>query len=155
MKDRYSLIHILEHFPALLSDEDLAKIFTDIALMYAHTIQNSGTYTTTEGIIEMLPKFNVGDMNFMFTWLIHKAVVDRGLRYVNLNNLVSVYNKAKEHFEKLWKDDNFDVDGAFLNSMAEFIRRIVVPYENLKIRENGCVSQLEKDLHPEDPYYGE
>jgi hypothetical protein len=78
-------------------------------------------------IVDSFPELSDGELNYVFTLLAHRCVEARGLRYVNLNAIVGVFESAK----------------------AEFQRRIVAPYENRKIRENGCVSDLEGELNAE------
>ena len=67
-------------------------------------------------------KFEVGEMNYIITYLLHEFVVQNGLRYKTLNNAVGVLECAK----------------------AEFIRTIVSPYEDQKIKDNGPVSELDR-----------
>ncbi len=58
-----------------------------------------------------------GDLNFMIS-LMAKAYIDaKGLRYEHLNAVVGALDSAK----------------------AEFQRRVVAPYEDKKIAENGDV----------------
>jgi hypothetical protein len=78
-------------------------------------------------IIEQFPGLDDGQLNYVFTLLAHKCVQERGLRYVNLNALVGVFDCAK----------------------MEFYRRVVVPYEKRKIAENGGVSRIDKELNNE------
>lgn len=70
------------------------------------------------------PELNDGQLNYVFTRLAHRCVEDRGLRYIHLNSLVGVFESAK----------------------AEFQRRVVAPYENKKIQENGGVSDVDGGL---------
>jgi len=72
-------------------------------------------------VIEQFPELNDGQLNYVYTKLAHRCVVDRGLRYVNLNALCGVFTCA----------------------LAEFIRRVVNPYEDRKIAENGGVSEVD------------
>jgi hypothetical protein len=62
-----------------------------------------------------------GDYNFAISLLIHTYIQRNGLRYVNLNDAVGILECAKQ----------------------EFIRTVVSPYEDEKIRENGPVSELD------------
>jgi len=60
---------------------------------------------------------NAGELNFVFTNLIIQYVKDNNLSYQTIN----------------------DVVGALEGAKAEFQRRIVIPYEDTKIKENGDV----------------
>lgn len=81
-------------------------------------------------LIDQFPKLDVGQLNYVFTRLAHSYIKAYGLRYHFLNAVVGVFDCAK----------------------AEFIRRIVSPYEDDKIAENGVCSALEAHLHPESDY---
>jgi hypothetical protein len=62
-------------------------------------------------------KLNAGDLNYLMS-IMAKAYVDaNGLRYEHLNTVAGVFDSAK----------------------AEFQRRVVAPYEDAKIKENGDV----------------
>ncbi|MHA2046726.1 MAG: DUF6899 family protein [Candidatus Thorarchaeota archaeon] len=71
---------------------------------------------------------NSGELNFAISELVVGYMVEHGLKYKNMN----------------------DVVGALCGALTEFNRRIVAPYEDLKIEENGDTSysvlleQLEK-----------
>lgn len=56
-----------------------------------------------------------GDLNYCITILLHKYIESHGLRYAVLNDCIGVLEAAK----------------------MEFYRRIVAPYEDIKIAENG------------------
>lgn len=58
-----------------------------------------------------------GELNYCITEMIKQYVKDHGLSYRVLN----------------------DVVGALESSKLEFYRRVVVPYENKKIEQNGDV----------------
>lgn len=60
---------------------------------------------------------NAGELNYLFTCIIRNYVRKHGLRYQQIN----------------------DVVGALEGAKAEFQRRVVVPYEDSKIAENGDV----------------
>ena len=60
---------------------------------------------------------SAGDLNYQFTQLINKYIETEGLRYQQINDIVGALEGAK----------------------AEFYRRVVVPYEDKKIEENGDV----------------
>lgn len=62
-----------------------------------------------------------GAMNYAVTKLIHGYLEDHGLCYVNLNAMIGVLECAKQ----------------------ELYRIIGGPYENTKIRDNGCISGLD------------
>lgn len=61
-----------------------------------------------------------GDMNYVITSLIHKRIEEQGKSYQVLNDLIGVLECAK----------------------LELYRIIVAPYEDIKIEENGAVSEL-------------
>lgn len=58
-----------------------------------------------------------GDLNYLFTKLIKEYIDLNGLNYQHINDIVGALEGAK----------------------LEFYRRVVAPYENSKIRENGDV----------------
>ena len=58
-----------------------------------------------------------GDLNYVITRLCHEFIKKIGKKYATLNTVIGVLECAKQ----------------------EFYRRIVSPYENLKIKENGDV----------------
>lgn len=63
---------------------------------------------------------NAGELNYFITELIQEYVLRQGLCYQTIN----------------------DVSGAMTESLAEFRRRVVGPYEDLKIKENSdCYSK--------------
>lgn len=60
---------------------------------------------------------NLGEYNYVVTLLMHNYIKENGLRYEHLNNVVGMTECAKQ----------------------EFVRRVVSPYEDEKIKENGDV----------------
>jgi len=62
-----------------------------------------------------------GDLNYLITNLIDIYMARKGLNYTHLNDVVGALESAK----------------------AEFQRRVVAPYEDSKIKENGDVYNLE------------
>jgi hypothetical protein len=58
-----------------------------------------------------------GDLNYLMTCLTHAYIKRKGLNYASLN----------------------DVKGVFAAASDEFTRRVVNPYEDKKIEENGDV----------------
>lgn len=58
-----------------------------------------------------------GDLNYIITKMVHAYIDYKGLNYTHLNDVVGVLESAK----------------------AEFQRRVVAPYEDAKIAENGDV----------------
>lgn len=58
---------------------------------------------------------NTGELNYAFTMIANKYIEEKGLKYANMN----------------------DVMGALEGAKAEFYRRVAVPYEDIKIEENG------------------
>jgi len=67
---------------------------------------------------------NMGDYNYVITKLIHNSIKKDGLRYKNLNNVVGMLECCK----------------------AEFIRTVVSPYEDVKIHQNGFVSEIDDPI---------
>ena len=67
--------------------------------------------------VKLLHALDSGELNYLFTVLIKNYIDFHGLKY--------------EHFN--------DVIGALEGAKLEFYRRIVVPYENNKIIDNGDV----------------
>ncbi len=65
-----------------------------------------------------------GDLNYVITYLLHKELEKRGLNYQNANNLIGALECAK----------------------LEFYRTIIAPYENIKMDENGRVSQFDENF---------
>jgi hypothetical protein len=63
------------------------------------------------------PIRTAGELNFLFTILAIEYIEANGLNYQNCNDVVGALDGAK----------------------AEFQRRVVAPYEDKKIRENGDV----------------
>lgn len=58
-----------------------------------------------------------GELNYSFTMLIKRYLMEKSLKYQTINDIIGALEGAK----------------------AEFYRRIVVPYENKKIQEDGDV----------------
>jgi len=67
--------------------------------------------------LQKLNDLSVGELNYVITYLCKKHISERGLHYQTLNDVVGVLESAK----------------------LEFYRRIVAPYEQTKIIENGDV----------------
>jgi hypothetical protein len=71
-----------------------------------------------------------GELNFAFTKLIDQFVHDHGLRYATFNTVIGALEGAK----------------------LEFYRRVVAPYENIKIQQNGdvytCLQGEQDDQNP-------
>ena len=63
-----------------------------------------------------------GELNYAITALIHKYIIKLGVSYSVLNSVIGVLECAK----------------------LELYRQVVVPYEDIKKSENGCVSKLEE-----------
>ena len=63
-----------------------------------------------------------GDLNYCITVLIHEYVKAHGQSYATMNDCIGVLDAAK----------------------MEFYRRVVVPYEDQKIKENGDIQILRK-----------
>ena len=64
-----------------------------------------------------------GQINYVITKIIHNYIAQTGLRYKHLNSAVGILECAK----------------------AEFIRTVISPYEDKKIKENGNVSHLDSE----------
>ncbi len=64
---------------------------------------------------------NGGELNFLISTIIGEYILDNGLCYAKIS----------------------DVIGALEGAKAEFQRRIVGPYENLKLIENGDLPEYE------------
>lgn len=62
-----------------------------------------------------------GELNYIITTLIHQFIKRKGLCYATLNEAIGVLECAK----------------------LELYRRIAAPYEDKKVRQNGCVSEFE------------
>lgn len=69
------------------------------------------------GDAEVNTSMTPGELNFLLTEVALEYVRSKGLNYTAIN----------------------DVMGAFASAQAEFYRRVAVPYEDAKIRENGDV----------------
>lgn len=65
-----------------------------------------------------------GELNFVITSLLHKELNKRGLNYQNVNDLVGMLECAK----------------------LEFYRTVAAPYENIKMDQNGRVSNLDENF---------
>lgn len=74
-----------------------------------------------------VPVKNPGQLNYCITKIIHSYVEDLGLRYATLNEAMGVLESAKQ----------------------EFYRTVVAPYEDQKRKENGSVSELDKERSDE------
>lgn len=68
----------------------------------------------------------VGEMNYLITSLLHRWIKIVGVRYANLNAVAGIIKCVGD----------------------EFYRRVTAPYEDKKIEENGCVSEV--DFEPEE-----
>ncbi|MCK4830110.1 hypothetical protein KA005_81080 [bacterium] len=64
---------------------------------------------------------SAGDYSYSISMLIHHYTASYGLNYKNLNAAVGILECAKQ----------------------EFIRKVVSPYEDEKIAENGAISLLD------------
>ena len=73
---------------------------------------------------------NPGELNYILSLVLIEYLNSHGLSYNTLN----------------------DISGAMTESLAEFRRRIVLPYEDKKIKENGDIYfqldyQIQEQLH--------
>jgi hypothetical protein len=64
---------------------------------------------------------NAGDLNFLVTCFIDNYIIERGVRYANLNEMIGALECCK----------------------LELYRMIAAPYEDAKAAENGGVYQAE------------
>jgi len=69
-----------------------------------------------------------GELNYTITSLCHRWITRKGLRYINLAI----------------------VFGVLITALLELYRRIAAPYEDVKIHDNGVVSELEENLNPQE-----
>ncbi len=67
--------------------------------------------------IKLGNRFTPGTLNYLFTIMTHAYVDRKGLSYTTLNDVVGVFESAKQ----------------------EFYRKVVVNYEEKKIKENGDI----------------
>lgn len=67
----------------------------------------------------------VGEINYSISVIIHEYLKRKGLNYSNVNELIGVLECAK----------------------LELYRVIAAPYEDIKIEENGYVSDLDSRHH--------
>jgi len=80
------------------------KVFNDVILKFKKAIESKGSVCA-------------GDMNYLFTVMIHAYIKEKGLCYENLNAMVGMLECCK----------------------LELTRKVISPYEDKKIRENGDV----------------
>lgn len=73
--------------------------------------------STRQALAEGMPVTEAGELNYSITSLLKKFWVNSPRNYQAINDIIGALEGAK----------------------AEFQRRIVVPYEDNKIRENGDV----------------
>jgi hypothetical protein len=64
-----------------------------------------------------------GDLNYVFTVICHQYIKEKGLRYQNIN----------------------DIMGALTGTQLEMYRKIVSPYEDIKINENTDIGIILDD----------
>lgn len=72
--------------------------------------------------IETTRPKNAGELNYCITYLIHNYMDLKGLRYVNINEVIGVLECAK----------------------LELYRQVAAPYEDIKKKENGAISTLDR-----------
>ena len=72
--------------------------------------------------IETTRPQSAGELNHCITYLIHNYIDMKGLRYVNINEAIGVLECAK----------------------LELYRQVVAPYEDIKKKENGAISILDR-----------
>lgn len=66
---------------------------------------------------------NAGELNYLITVIIHDYIRRIGLRYETLNEAIGVLECTK----------------------ASLIQTVLTPYENKKMKENGNISELDKE----------
>ena len=66
---------------------------------------------------------NAGDLNFLITCFIDNFIIERGVRYANLNEMMGTLECCK----------------------LELYRILIAPYEDIKIDENGGVYQAKME----------
>jgi hypothetical protein len=81
--------------------------------------------------IKATPVSTAGELNFLITSLIHEYLKTQGLNYQHINDIVGALDGAK----------------------VEFQRRIVGPYEDLKIQDNGDVGYPLAELLKKEKAY--
>jgi len=67
---------------------------------------------------------NPGVLNFVITTMCHNYIKDIGLRYQTLNEVIGVLECVKQ----------------------ELYRQVVAPYEDIKKKDNGNISNLDKEI---------
>lgn len=68
-------------------------------------------------IEESFPTSNAGELNYVLTKVLNKYLLENGLNYAHINDCLGALEGAK----------------------LEFYRRVAVPYEEKKLKENGDV----------------
>jgi len=64
---------------------------------------------------------HVGELNYLITWTCHQYLKMKGVSYSNINEVIGVLECAK----------------------LEMYRQIASPYEDIKKKDNGAVSELD------------
>ena len=77
------------------------------------------------------PPTTAGEINFLVTSLVHEYMKSQGLNYQKINDVVGALDGAK----------------------VEFQRRIVGPYEDIKIKENGDAGYTLEELMKKEKAY--
>ncbi len=102
----------------------------------------------------------VGEYNYMITYVIHIYLqLTVGMSYTNINQVIGALEKVKLDFQDVLSGmrvndpittifDHFF--GILVCVQMELYHMVARPYENLKLKENGAISELdaihEKDL---------
>ncbi len=71
---------------------------------------------------------SAGELNYVITTLLHNYLRKKGLCYQNLN----------------------EIQGVMSCATMEFNRVVISPYEDTKIKVNGCVSEFDMSFKEED-----
>ena len=76
-------------------------------------------------IIDQFPDLDDGELNYTVTRISHRFIQVHKLRYATLARVI----------------------GGLICVVFELYRRVASHYEDMKIRENGCISELDDDSH--------
>jgi len=63
-----------------------------------------------------------GQLNYIITRLCHNWIIKVGKKYTRINQIIGVLHCVS----------------------MEFYRRVAAPYEDTKIKENGCISDVDR-----------
>jgi hypothetical protein len=80
-------------------------------------------YGRSEIVNNKIYPTSVGDLNFKISEICHKYIMNKGLCYATLNEVIGVLECAKQ----------------------ELYRQVAASYEDKKKKENGSVSELDEE----------